>query len=185
MVGPKPSFSNLEVGLAFLTLGEGKSRASLTKELGVGEGAMRSILDALKQEGLIMSTNQGHAYSEKGNEILSKIRSLITGPLRVCTQFYPQSVQAAFVIKGRGELSWHARDVAIAHGAEAALVLTMKDRLMASGLDEDFSTLQQQLQLRSGDSVIVAVASDTAIASKAALASAMQVSEELSSLLAF
>ncbi len=185
MVGAKPSFSDLDVALTFLLMESSKSRIALTKQVGVGEGAMRSILDALKDKDLLVSTNQGHEYSAKGADLRAKLHAAMSGPLRVCTQFYPESAQMAIVIKGAGELSWHARDCAIANGAQAALVLSMKDRLIASGLDEDFSNLAEQTQAKKGDAVIVAVAKEPVVATKAALASSIHSSQRIASLLFF
>jgi len=185
MVGAKPSFSDLDVVLTFLLMGSSKSRIALTKQVGVGEGAMRSILDALKEKALIVSTNQGHEYSAKGADLRAQIHAAMSGPLRVYTQFFPESAQVAIVLKGAGELSWHARDCAIANGAQAALVLSMKDRLYAAGLDDDFSNLAGQTQAKKGDAVIVAVAKEPVVATKAALASSIHSSQKIASLFCF
>ena len=180
MAGAKPSFSAQDVLLTFLLITDKHSRASLSEEVGVGEGAMRSILARLKERGLVEGSAQGHGYSKKGQDLREMFEGIFSLPERVCTQFFQDMVQAASVVEDRqGAITWMARDIAIANGAKAALILKKKSTLKAQGIDEDFSGLEDQLTISEGKTVIVAAAQRLQDARKAVLAVIIDLIKEV------
>jgi len=127
-VGPLPRFAEVHIHKALeLIAKHGKiGRKELTRELGVGEGSVRTILNQLKKQGLITSSREGHALTTKGKWLLGKplkfiridVGNLAVGKINVATL-----VRRAADKVRRGT---EQRDEAIKAGADGATVLVFK-----------------------------------------------------------
>jgi biotin operon repressor len=124
MVGAEASFSAVHLLRAMFALLEGEvSKERLAKNLGIGDGSIRTLLKRLKQEGLVTSSRSGHRLSNKGEEVVGKIKSVISSPVRVASVKNGCAVH----IKGKSVSSGLAlRDDAVRAGASMALVLNIR-----------------------------------------------------------
>jgi len=127
--GPAPSFNEAHVVKALEIIGKSGTvgRIRLSKELGLGEGATRTLLKHLKNEGIIQSSRSGISFSEEGKKLFSDLRSklsegvevpsspLTVGPFNIAV-LVRDSAQAV----GNG---MEQRDIAIKSGASGATTL--------------------------------------------------------------
>lgn len=126
--GPLPRFAESQVRRALEIIAErkGLGRKQLAKELGVGEGSVRTILDRLKKRGLITSSRGGHSITTKGRHELGKALEYVqidAGDLTVSDVDVATIVRNAAARVGRGI---EQRDEAIKAGADGATVLIFK-----------------------------------------------------------
>lgn len=123
MVGAEASFSAVHLLRALFALSKGEiSKKELAKDLGIGDGSIRTLLKRLKQEGLVTSSRRGHRLSSKGEEIVGKTKKIISFPMRVISVKNGCAVH----IKGKCVSSGLAlRDDGVRAGASMALVLNI------------------------------------------------------------
>jgi len=83
--GRAPSFNEAQVVKALEIIGayETVGRIRLSKELGLGEGATRTLLKHLKNEALIEGSRHGIVLSEHGKKLFSNLRSKISEGIEV------------------------------------------------------------------------------------------------------
>jgi len=73
--GPNPSFTELHLTEAVETIGrEAIGRARLSQEIGLGEGATRTLLCRLISAGLATATRQGIQLTRSGLSILDELK---------------------------------------------------------------------------------------------------------------
>ena len=68
MVGNIPNFTKIDALRCFLRFNKNIGRQDLAKDLELGEGTVRTILEILKAKKLLDSTKRGHFLSKKGAE---------------------------------------------------------------------------------------------------------------------
>jgi len=132
MVGNNPNFSKIDVLRCFLRLERNLSRQTLSKELSLGEGTIRTILDILKSKGLLLSGKKGHSLSKKGVATIDSIKSHMSFPKETkFEQVYPGTAKMGFLLKDVRKLdNTHAlRDIAVRNGADGALILKFDSEL--------------------------------------------------------
>jgi len=170
-------FFATEVLAVFLKLNTRKSRASLSKEAGLGEGSIRTILNILKHKNLIESNRKGHIHSQAGAKAYSAIRAAF-------------SVSATDVIKGaycihvkpplKEQKSYKLRDIAVRWGAEGAIILKCLNGQLVMppskevDYEEDFSALLPKVS--EGDYLILVWGASAADMLSAGLAIASELS---------
>ena len=83
--GRVPSFMEAHVIKALEIIGGGEAvgRIRLSKELGLGEGATRTLVKHLKNEGIIEVSRYGIVLSEYGKKLFSDLRSSISEGVEV------------------------------------------------------------------------------------------------------
>jgi len=83
--GRGPSFTEAHVIKALEIIGGGEAvgRIRLSKELELGEGATRTLVKHLKNEGIIEISRNGIALSEYGEKLFSDLRSRISEEVEV------------------------------------------------------------------------------------------------------
>jgi predicted transcriptional regulator len=83
--GRAPSFNEAQVVKALEIIGAYGTvgRIRLSKELGLGEGATRTLLKHLKKAGLIEGSRRGITFSEYGKKLFSSLRSKISEGIEV------------------------------------------------------------------------------------------------------
>ena len=184
-IGPLPRFADAHVKMALELIGKHKriGRKQLAEELDVGEGSMRTILDQLKNRGLITSSRGGHSLMAKGERALSKpfefvqvnVGDLTMGKVNVATVVRGA---AAKVMRGIEQ-----RDEAIKAGADGATVLIFKKGRLRfpDGFfevkKEASDALLSVLRPREGDTVIIGSADDVAKAEAGTKAAAHSLSK--------
>lgn len=179
-VGPLPRFAESQVRRALELIAERKwiGRKQLAKELGVGEGSMRTILDRLKKRGFITSSRGGHSITAKGRRELGKALELVridAGDLTV------GDIDVATVVRkaaGRIRRGIEQRDDAIKAGADGATVLIFKCGKLQ--FPDGFLNIKQKMsdellksfRPREGDVIIIGTARDAVKAEAGAKAAA-------------
>jgi hypothetical protein len=178
--GPAASFSLCHLLLTILALGNGfVGRKKLAADVGVGEGAMRTIIGRLKSSGLISTLAAGCSLTPSGLELFNQIRDSM--------EFFEPPSNLPISGLSVGLLLRYAsdkitngldeRDQAVREGAKGALVLAYDGRrLVMPGLTdlskehpEMAADLCSRLTLREGDVILIVWADTYAKARCAAL----------------
>lgn len=178
--GPLPRFADIHIQMALDQIAKygWVGRKQIAESLGVGEGSVRTILNQLKERGLITSSRGGHALTEKGKLLLSEPSEFVrvdVGDLTV------GKVNVATVVRGAAQkvkLGIEQRDEAIKAGADGATVLIFKGGKLRFqdgflGVEKEASQkLMKALNPGEGDVVIIGTASDIRLAEAGARAAA-------------
>jgi predicted transcriptional regulator len=189
--GPAPAFSRYHLCLALLKIGDESpiGRVELSRRLGVGEGAGRTIMKRLSQAKIITTTRGGCALTGRGQLIyrtlrsrLSTVVSLGAGRLALDTN------SAAIVIRGaarRVKKGLEQRDAAIRAGATGACTLIVSDRrYVMPTADRNEETnfddtlvhdLESLLHPKDGDAVTIVSAPNRETAEQGAIAAALEL----------
>ena len=187
MVGNLSNFTKIDTLRCLLKIENPVSRIELSKILGLGEGTIRSILNILKKNNLLESNNKGHYLSEKGRNIIKKIKDNINLKEITLNDPYPNKKKIALHLKSPDKLikSYILRDDAMKNGADGALVFNFdkKLELYGSDYDRDFSDMEGMLDLGKDDLVIVAYADSYRLAEHGALAAAIELNKDLKAIM--
>jgi len=177
MVGNISNFNDFDVIRCFLAVSRHVSRQKLKKELGLGEGTVRTILDMLKKKGLISSTRKGHSLTGKGEPLAGKINNTIELK-KIKTNIYKNTKQAAVLIRQKKhvKIKVELRDTAIRNGADAALILSFDKKLHAPGIEISFPELDKLFKFEKNNILIVTFAKTQKDAENSALAVADKIS---------
>jgi len=187
MVGAAPSFTEVHLVRAlFVFSGGACGRKKLVRELGVGEGSVRTILKRLSGEGLISSTKLGQELSVKGKKKVESILKKFSKPAVFSSPDLSEGEQSLVVVYGAASRAGSGvalRDVALKAGADGAVLLVSeKGRLVFPGEGvwvRDYPTLAESLKdvsTRSGDVIVIGFAVNRALAEDGALAVALKLS---------
>lgn len=180
MVGNKPNFNDKDTLRAFILMEEKMGRQELCARLSLGEGTVRTILDSLKEKGLIESTNKGHVFTQKGLRARKRIFSRISAPKEVKLHFYRQHRRVALVYRAARKLStgYELRDHAVRNGAEGAIILR-HEKGKGLVIDQDvgytFEYLEDRFRLSHNDILIITFADNLRDAENSALAVAEKI----------
>ena len=178
--GPLPRFTELHVRQALELIAQQRriSRKELGEKLGIGEGSTRTILDRLKERGLVTSSRSGHALTAKGRRWIGKPFEYVridAGGLTVGEVDVATIIRAAADKVKRGI---EQRDEAIKAGADGATVLIFKGKRLRfpdsfMGIEEKIArTIVEALKPREGDVIVIGTAGDAAKAEAGARAAA-------------
>ena len=159
----------------------------MAREVGLGEGAIRTVLSRLSGAGLIEVSRRGCRLTEEGRALLASLRSRLVelGPMVV--RPIP-AVGFAYLVRGAADkvrLGVEQRDEAVRAGAEGAMTLVFREgKLVMPGVSEDvgrdYPELWERLEevgLGEGDVVVIAFAGDERRARYGALAAALTLLE--------
>jgi DNA-binding PadR family transcriptional regulator len=178
--GPLPRFAEVHVREALELIAEHRriGRKDLANELRIGEGSMRTVLNQLKKQGLIISSRGGHTLTIKGRHTLGKPLEFVkvdAGDLTV------GGVDVATVVRGavaKVKRGIEQRDEAIKTGAAGATVLVFKngklqfpDRFIEVG-EKVSETIIKKLKPQEGDAIVIGTADDVVSAEAGARAAA-------------
>lgn len=180
--GPSISFSIVDGVRALLELGvDGIGRERLAKNLGIGNGAVRTLIKRLERIGLIERGRTGCRLTKEGQSVFSALTARIKigentgGPLS--TDRYTETI----LIRGGAvsiKIGLEQRDAAIKEGATGATSLILKSGKFvipggSSDCEKDFpdrlwDKLRTGLKPLDGDLIIICSGSSKQIASKGA-----------------
>jgi Mn-dependent DtxR family transcriptional regulator len=180
MVGNPLNYTKYDVIRAFLAVfrDQNLSRSTLSKDLDIGEGSMRTILDSLKLKGLIISDQMGHKLTKKGEGLAKGINSVMEMRNSLAIDFYNEHKfkNTALQLKCNGKkigFNLLHRDLAIKNGAESCLMFAYKNRsleLPFLEIDNDFEAVAGSFGFEEGDVLIVTFANSQRWAEISALA---------------
>ncbi|MGA2972054.1 MAG: DUF4443 domain-containing protein [Candidatus Bathyarchaeia archaeon] len=188
--GPAPAFTHVDVSQAILTIGdEGQiGRIELSRRLGIGEGAIRTIIKHLTQANIITIEKGGCALTRRGAQLYKSLRSRVSKISSMdARELALDKVSAAVLIRGSGHLvkrGIEQRDAAIRAGATGACTLVFQGRefLMPMSESEEwrlgqddplFQDLKNAFNPEEGDVVVVSSASGRVLAEHGAMAAAL------------
>ncbi len=182
--GPLYTYTSIQVIDAILRLkGRSLGRGALARELGLGDGAVRTLISALKDHKLIEVRREGCVLTAKGNKTYSSLRKNISLPEEVGAS--PLTVGAhniAIRVKGHVGITTgvQERDEAIKEGGTGATILQYNNNLfkMPSGPDDCekefpdpiWDWLRLHLKVSQGDTIILGSGRTQLEARRAALA---------------
>jgi ribosomal protein S19E (S16A) len=186
-IGPAPTFSKLHVYKAITLLGNKTvGRNILARELGVGPGAIRTLIAKLKAAGLIKVESNGCRLTQKGQAIRELMIKRI--PISKAVSVGRMSLSKfdhAVLVKNASAMirsPIEHRDAAIVQGAKGATTIIFKNGKFALPGDtadcekdypnEVWKTLRQELKPQNGDVVIIASGENIQKAEYGALAAA-------------
>ncbi|MBI2208202.1 hypothetical protein HYU50_01800 [Candidatus Woesearchaeota archaeon] len=193
MVGNIAGFTNLDLLRCLFKIEKPMSRSALSESLELGEGTIRSILDILKGNNLLVSGKKGHYLSQKGKEILKEANKNISISKADLSFVFSRKKGIAVQIKhvknkkGLGK-AYELRDTAVKAGADGALILKYDGRLKLYELEDTnnvrgFKEIENEFSLEKNDLVVAAYADSYKLAEYGALAVAIEVSSNLKSIM--
>jgi len=169
----------------FLKLNKTPGRGNISKKLDIGEGIIRRVLDELKAKGLIIPTNKGHKYSDKGKKIFDSISGKIMIKNNVKLDLFPGMKNTAIHIKDHNDnsINFKIRDVAIRNQAEGAMIfLYHRHKLELPDCDysdESFNKLAGVFDFKDGDVLVTTFSKEQKVSEKSAFAVAISLSKSL------
>ncbi|RLF98167.1 MAG: hypothetical protein DRN49_06320 [Thaumarchaeota archaeon] len=186
-IGPQPSFQSFQILDALLIIDREApiGRKKLSEKLGLGEGAVRTLLQKLRSQSLIDVRGKGGCVlSEKGRMLISELKSklIIVGSLDIDLPWvYPENY--AVIVKNsasRVRKGLEQRDEAIRAGAKALLVLSYLDERLLMPNVSDLTSERPEFAARiiellkpgNGDVILIAGGDTELEARRGALAAA-------------
>lgn len=168
--GPSPTFSLFHVLRAIELISEKPTgRNKLAKNLNVGEGAVRTIIDRLKEANLITVSKAGCALTKNGLRLWREYKSVFEKKVEVGkNELTLADYNFAVLVKDCGlkvKSGVEQRDAAVMAGAKGATTIILrKGRLVipsvSDNVAEDFpkaaNQIIQLLQPKENDVVIIA-----------------------------
>ncbi len=184
--GPLHRFSDYHVfkTLSVLSDGRRKGRKLLSDKVGIGEGSMRTIVDNLRDQGLIDVKQTGIKITGKGIELLRRI------PIKVETLDAPEFAVGkhcvAVQVKGAARkinIGIEQRDSAIKAGAEGATTIIVRDGKLLIPPDFDIDEerpsaayeIRRLFDIEEGDLIILGTGQKPQMAEEGALAAAFEI----------
>lgn len=187
--GPPASFERAHLLLAFITIGETGviGRQSLAVRSGLGEGAVRTVIKKLREDGYAGTTASGCYLTTSGKRIFRSIQEKFSPIVSLNASTLTVGVfHVAMAARGAArnmKTGLEQRDAAVKIGATGASTYIIKSGKFAipggsSDCEKDFpgkvwSALREQLSPKNGDAVILCGASDETTAKLGALSAAL------------
>jgi predicted transcriptional regulator len=168
--GPSPSFNEAHVVKVLEIISENKNvgRIKLSKELGLGEGATRTLLKRLKKEEITQSSRSGISFTENGAKLFLELQNKLSkgidvpkSPLTLGACNIAVLVRDSASAIGSG---MEQRDTAIMCGATGAttlvfsnnkLTLPKGEENLSESMPELHHKLVTQLEPKENDVIIV------------------------------
>ena len=130
--GPVPTYSSSHVLLMVLTIGGAGAigRHALAEEAGLGEGAVRTVIKWLKEDGYITVEPNGCQLTAKGRQVYFELRSAMPKTLELSrTTLTVGREQVAILLKNKSSRvrsGIEQRDSSIRAGAAGATTYVIK-----------------------------------------------------------
>lgn len=188
--GPAPAFSHVHICNALLTIGDEQpiGRIELSRRLGLGEGAIRTIIRHLTNARAITTVKNGCVLTKRGTQLYNPLRSKLSRISHIdARQLALDKISAAILIKGAGRLvkrGIEQRDAAIRTGATGACTLVIRDReyVMPMAENNDWrlraddpltQELERSFHPKDNDVVTIVSAPNKRLAEQGAMAAAL------------
>lgn len=139
--GRFPSFTEAHAlkALELIGGGAGIGRQQLSRELGLGEGTVRTLLSRMKAAGLLETSRGGATLTSEGRGLLERFGELISAGEFPETEVTVGSRNYAILVRGAGSnvnRGIEQRDAALMAGAEGATTLVYDgERLIMPGVE--------------------------------------------------
>jgi len=187
--GPPASFDRAHLLLAFITIGESGviGRQSLAVRSGLGEGAVRTVIKKLREDGYAGTTASGCYLTAAGKRVFRSIQEKFS-PIESLdgSKLTVGDSQVGMAVRGAArnlKAGLEQRDAAVIVGGTGASTYIMKSGKFAipggsPDCEKDFpskvwSVLREQLSPKNGDAVILCGARDETTAKLGALSAAL------------
>ena len=190
--GPALTFTSLHLIKVLELIAEGPiGRGKLAKELGIGEGTIRTIIKRLKDSNLIEISKNGCHLTSFGKNFWKKFKEKI--PKKIFlekNEFSLAEYTVAVLIRkcaGKVRIGMQQRDAAIMAGAEGATTLVVKDgKIILPGVSDDvakdypvaYRQIVKLLKPEHDDVVVVGTGETKEKAEYGALAAALTLLED-------
>ena len=188
--GPAPAFTHVHVTEAILTIGDVRQigRIELSRRLGMGEGATRTIIKHLMQANVVTIAKDGCVLTKRGALLYNSLRSRVSKVFTVDgRQLALDKVCAAVLVKASGRLvkrGIEQRDAAMRAGATGACTLIFQGREFVMPMSEAeewklnaddtlFQELKSSFAPKGDDVVVISSAPDKILAEHGAMAAAL------------
>ena len=186
--GRPPAYTEAHalMGIEAIGKGLGIGRQQLSRELGLGEGTIRTLVGRMKALGLVETSQGGMHLTREGTAALEALGDLAWGcclpdlPITVGPLNYAVLIRgAAPKVKGGIE----QRDAAIIAGASGATTLVLDDQgLIMPGMEAPIaesvrSLIMEELGPSPGDAIIIGSSDDPILAEIAAKSAALKLLE--------
>ena len=182
--GPSTTFSMFHIFCALELMAKKPiGRNKLAEKLDVGEGAIRTIINHLKDSGLIITSKGGCILTGKGVKVWKTFESFFPKRVEIGkTGLTTSNYSYAFLVKNKGDKvksGIDQRDAAIMGGARRAIVIVFKNgRLIiesiSNSLEKDFpeaaNAILKDLKPEDNDVIIIAGADKPLKAKRGAFA---------------
>ncbi len=155
--GPTPAFTAVHVCRAILYIGDQGpiGRIELSRKLGVGEGAVRTIIRHLTKAKLVDTAKGGCVLTQRGTVLYKSLRLKLSEVRRVnARQLALDKASAAVMVRGSGKFvnrGIEQRDAAIRVGATGACTLVYKNGKLVMPMGERESWILQPHELLFGE----------------------------------
>jgi predicted transcriptional regulator len=177
--GPSTTFSMFHIFFAIELLAQKPvGRNKLAETMGVGEGAIRTIISRLKDAQLIVTAKEGCRLTEKGMQTWKKFEELFPARVEIeKNELTHSECNYAFLVKNSGHKigsGIEQRDAAIMGGAKRAIaIVSKKGHLVidsvSSSIEKEFpeaaAKILRNLKPEDNDVIIIASA-DTLVKAK-------------------
>ena len=179
--GPLHRFTDYHVykTLSLLTDGRRKGRKVMADRIGVGEGSMRTIVEYLREEGLVDVKQTGIKITKAGTDFVSRL------PLQVYTLDAPDIALGEYsvAVQVKGVASKVKRDQAIKAGADGATTVVVNGNRLTVPVDFDLDkgrpetawALRRLFDLADGDVIIIGTSMSLQRAEEGAMAAAFEL----------
>ena len=177
--GPSTTFTVFHVFYAIELMSQKPiGRNKLAKKLSVGDGAVRTIINRLRNAGLIETSKEGCSLTKKGSDVWGQFEQVFPKRVEIAKSELNQSdYNFAFLVKNSGQKVQSGidqRDAAIIAGARKALVIVFKDghlriESVSDCIEKQYPSAANQIlnQLNPEDNdVIIVAGSDSALKAK-------------------
>ena len=172
------------MGLEMIGAGLGVGRQQLSRNLRLGEGTIRTMVNRMKSLRLVEATRGGMSLTEYGREVLAEVNQMISSSEIPETPLTIGSNNHAVLIRGASvkvSLGIEQRDAALIAGALGATTLTCEGGgLLIPGTSEELDSEISRLILArlspgEGDAIIIGSSGDSYLAELGAKTAALDL----------
>jgi len=190
MVGNLKNYTKIDILRCLFKIDKTISRSDLSIALGLGEGTIRSILNVLKENNFLDSNKNGHSLSNKGSDIMQKIKNNLKIKEMNLSSIFPNQKKIILHFKNPKNIqkAYALRDLIVKNGANGAMILRYekpdnKLKIMDAEYEENFNELEEAFNLNKGDILIIAYSDSYRLAEHGAMAAAVEINIDLKNLM--
>lgn len=158
-------------------------RKILSNKIGISEGSMRTLLNYLKKQGIVVSTHKGHSLTSSGDKIIEGFLNFASFPFEISLPDMAQDRCVGIVLRNASKKikkGIEERDIAIREGCKGAFIFLYTNNefkfpsIDVSILDypishEYLNNIARQKNLNEGDVIVVCFADNCITAENGAI----------------